>query len=118
MKHFPSVFLIGLGLALSCHHPEVEYVDFDTFQPISVQSAPFFMEDGNLNPDVAMMGDTDLEPDTKVARTEGVTLVKDLLGVVNSNSLVHIAGVFQGHDVDGSPSPASLSCRPPGPSRT
>ena len=72
MKHFPSVFLIGLGLALSCHHPEVEYVDFDTFQPISVQSAPFFMEDGNLNPDVAMMGDTDLEQDTKVARTEGV----------------------------------------------
>ena len=103
MKHFPSIFIIGLGLVLSCHHPEVEYVDFDTFQVLSVQSAPFFMEDGNLNPDVAVMGDTDLEPDTKVARTEGVTLVRDLLGVVNSNNLIHIAGVFQGHDVDGSP---------------
>ena len=103
MKHFPSIFIIGLGLVLSCHHPEVEYVDFDTFQVLSVRSAPFFMEDGNLNPDVAVMGDTDLEPDTKVARTEGVTLVRDLLGVVNSNNLIHIAGVFQGHDVDGSP---------------
>lgn len=103
MKHSPFLFIVTLGLVLSCHHPEVEYVDFDTFQVLSVQSAPFFMEDGSMNPDVAVMGNTELEEDTKVARTEAATLVRDLLGVVNSNKLIHLSGVYEGHDVDGSP---------------
>ena len=42
-------------------------------------------------------------PDTKIASTNGNSVVRDLLGVVNSNSLYHIAGTYTGHDVDGSP---------------
>ncbi len=42
-------------------------------------------------------------PDTKIASTDGNSVVRDLLGVVNSNSLYHISGTYTGHDVDGSP---------------
>ena len=97
-----SLLLMVLGLA-ACQHPDVEYTDFDTFQVLSVQTSNYFLEDGSLNPEVALMGETDWEPDTKVARTEAITLVRDLLGVVNSNSLIHIAGIYNGHDTDGSP---------------
>lgn len=97
-----SLLLMVLGL-VACQHPDVEYTDFDTFQVLSVQTSNYFLEDGSLNPEVALMGETDWEPDTKVARTEAITLVRDLLGVVNSNSLIHIAGIYNGHDTDGSP---------------
>lgn len=101
MKRLPYCLLLCLGLA-ACRHPQVEYTDFDTFQVLSVQSSDFFLEDGSLNPEVALMGDTDLEGETKVASTQAASLVRDVLGVVNSTRLIHIAGIYNGHDVDGS----------------
>lgn len=102
MKRLKFCLLLCLGLA-ACHHPEVEYVDFNTFQVLSVKSSDFFMEDGTLNPEVVLMGDTEYEPGTKVASTQAATLVRDMLGVVNSNKLIHMAGTYNGHDTDGSP---------------
>jgi pimeloyl-ACP methyl ester carboxylesterase len=97
-------YILLLLVLTACHHPEVEYMDFDTFQVISVKVSDYFLQDGSLNPEVALMGDTDMdEVDTKVASTQAATIVRDMLGVVNSNRLVHIAGIFQGHDTDGSP---------------
>ena len=101
MRRIKYSLLICL-CAVSCRHPEVEYVQFQGFQVTSVQTDPFFLEDGTLNPKVAMMEEPNLEPETKVARTDAITLVRDMLGVVNCNNLVHIAGVYNGHDIDGS----------------
>ena len=101
MRRIKYCLLICL-CAVACRHPEVEYVQFQGFQVTSVQTDPFFLEDGSLNPKVAMMEEPNLEPETKVARTDAITLVMDMLGVVNCNNLVHIAGVYNGHDIDGS----------------
>ena len=101
MRRIKYCLLICL-CAVACRHPEVEYVQFQGFQVTSVQTDPFFLEDGSLNPKVAMMEEPNLEPETKVARTDAITLVRDMLGVVNCNNLVHIAGVYNGHDIDGS----------------
>lgn len=101
MRRIKYSLLICL-CAVACRHPEVEYVQFQGFQVTSVQTDPFFLEDGSLNPKVAMMEEPNLEPETKVARTDAITLVRDMLGVVNCNNLVHIAGVYNGHDIDGS----------------
>ena len=101
MRRIKYSLLICL-CAVACRHPEVEYVQFQGFQVTSVQTDPFFLEDGTLNPKVTMMEEPNLEPETKVARTDAITLVRDMLGVVNCNNLVHIAGVYNGHDIDGS----------------
>lgn len=45
----------------------------------------------------------DAEPDTKVARTDVASMARDLIGSVESKKLLHIAGIFKGHDVDGTP---------------
>ena len=91
----------------SCHHPAVEVVDFDTFHVISVKSADVFMKDGSLNPEIRVMENPEIDADdvaeTKVAVTNANAIVRDLLGVINSNRLIHIAGTYTGHDVDGSP---------------
>ena len=100
MKRITYSLLICL-CAVACRHPEVEYMQFKGFQVTSVQTDPFFMDDGSLNPKVALMEEPNLE--TKVASTDGITLVRDLLGVVNCNNLIHIAGIYNGHDIDGSP---------------
>lgn len=102
MKRNGLILMLLLALG-ACRHPDVEYVDFDTFKILSVNYSDFFLRDGSLNPEVALMGDTDLEPDTKVASTQAATLVRDILGNVNSRRLVHIAGQFKGHDIDGKP---------------
>ena len=101
MKAIKYILLVCL-CAVACRHPEVEYVQFQGFQVTSVKSDAFFMEDGSLNPKVALMEEPNLESETKVARTDGITLVRDLLGVVNCNNLIHIAGIYNGHDIDGS----------------
>ena len=101
MKAIRYILLVCL-CAVACRHPEVEFVQFEGFQVTSVQTDDFFLEDGNLNPKVALMGETEWEPETKVASTQAVTLVRDMLGVVNSNRLIHISGVYNGHDTDGS----------------
>ena len=101
MKDIRYILLVCL-CAVACRHPEVEFVQFEGFQVTSVQTDDFFLEDGNLNPKVALMGETEWEPETKVASTQAVTLVRDMLGVVNSNRLIHISGVYNGHDTDGS----------------
>ena len=103
MNRFHYCLLLCLGLA-ACHHPEVEYVDFDTFKVISVKTSNVLMEDGSLNPEIVMMNDGNLDnpEETKVASTQAATLVRDLLGVVRSNSLIHIAGTYTGHDVNKS----------------
>ena len=104
MNRFHYCLLLCLGLA-GCRHPEVEYVDFDTFKVLSVKTSSVLMEDGSLNPEIVMMDDGNLDnpEETKVASTQAATLVRDLLGVVRSNSLIHIAGTYTGHDVDKSP---------------
>lgn len=103
MKKLKFSLLLCLGL-VACQHPAVEYLDFDTFKVYSVQTADVFMEDGSLNPDIKFMEDGNLdEPETKVAKTEAATLVRDILGVSGSNTLLHIAGIYKGHDVDKSP---------------
>lgn len=101
MKRF---FYICLALFLwACTHPEVEYVDFDTFHVIKVKSSDVFLEDGALNPEVRLMEEPDLyeEGDTKVARSDASGIVRNMLGIINSNEVIQIAGTFKGHDVDG-----------------
>lgn len=101
MKRIPLI-LLGLGLLWACHHPDIEYVDFDTFHVTSTKCTDVIMQDGSLNPDILFLEDDD-EPDTKVAKTSGVEIARNLIGTMNSNTLVHIAGTYKGHDVDGSP---------------
>ena len=100
-KGLALLLLLALG---ACRHPDIEYLDFETFKVLSVNYS-HVVQNGNLNPEVALMGDTDLDgdPDTKVASTQAVTLVRDLLGSIHSRNLVHIAGQFEGHDIDGAP---------------
>lgn len=91
-----------LVMAVACQHPQIQIVDFDTFQVTDVKSADLFLEDGSLNPDVRLMEDPNLpEEETKVARVDVATVARNMLEVVNYNSLLHISGIFQGHDVDG-----------------
>lgn len=90
-------------LLLSCSHPDVEIVDFDSFHVTSVQYADVFLADGSLNPEIRLMEEPDAEPGTKVAVTSATSIVQNILGQVNCNNLIHIAGTYTGHDVDGSP---------------
>lgn len=97
------LFLAASALLLfSCRHPEVEFVDFDTFQVLSVSTADVFMPDGSLNPEVRVMEDSE-EPETKIAYTDANSIVRDILGEVSCNTLYHIAGTYKGHDVNGGP---------------
>ena len=100
-----TISLLLAGLALwACRQPEITFTDFDTFQVLSVKSGSVFLEDGSLNPEVQIMEEPNIdEPDTRIASSQAATIVRDLLGVRNSTRLLHIAGVYQGHDVDGSP---------------
>ena len=91
-----------LLLCVACTHPEVQWVDFDTFQVTGVKSADLFMPDGELNPEVQLMEDGELsDEDTKVARVDAATIARSMLEVVNCNRLIHISGTYEGHDVDG-----------------
>lgn len=101
MKKVLSLALSAIVL-FACTHPDVEIVDFDTFHVLSVKEADVFMSDGSLNPDIRVMEDSD-EPDTKLAYTNVNAIVRDILGEVHCNKLIHIAGTYKGHDVDGSP---------------
>ena len=100
MKKYFYIGLLSLALC-GCRHPEVEVVDFVTFHPYSVTKSDAFVGD-ELNPEICLM-DTGEEADTKLAMTTAVDVVKEILGMVESNRLIHIAGTYQGHDVDGSP---------------
>ena len=102
MKKFFIITLAALSV-LSCRHPEVEQVDFDTFQPVTMNTSSVFTGDGNLNPDVQVMEDPDPGVDAKLAFTNANTIVRNILGEINCNSLIHIAGIYSGHDVDGFP---------------
>ena len=97
------IYILPLLALCACHHPEVEYADFDTFKVISVKCSELFEPDGTLNPDVMIMEDPNLPEDTKVASTQAATVVRDMIGVVKRNDLVHIAGIYKGHDVDNTP---------------
>lgn len=96
------LFLIGLtALALgSCRHPEVEMVDFDTFHVTKVSSGDIF-SGSSLNPEIRFMETGDGE-DTKLASVAVIDIAKELLGNLQSNRLIHIAGTYEGHDLDGS----------------
>lgn len=100
MKKYITI-LLSMGLVLACQHPEVQYADFDTFKVISTKCTDAFMADGSLNPDVLVLEDE--EDETKIAKTSGVEIVRSMIGTMNCNKLVHIAGTYRGHDVDGSP---------------
>lgn len=92
---------ITLALFLSaCTHPVVELVDFETFHVIRVKSSDVVLEDGSLNPEVQLMEDLE-DSETKVARTDVAGIARNMLGIINSEKVIHIAGTFKGHDVDG-----------------
>ena len=95
------LFLLCVGLAWECKHPEIEYADFETFHVYSTKSTEIYMADGSLNPEIQIPQDSD-EPDTKIAKTSGVEIARGLLGTLNTNTLIHHAGTYKGHDVDGS----------------
>lgn len=102
MKKYLSLALAAI-LLFSCKKPEVEFVDFDSFHVLSVKESEVFMADGTLNPEVRLMEEPEAEPDTKVAATNANSIVRDILGQVNSNRILQVAGTYTGHDVDGSP---------------
>jgi len=95
-----SAVLISLS---GCQHPEIQVVDFDTFHVLSTKSSCAFMDSGELNPEVRLMDIGDGDPDTKIAAVTGQSIVKELLGSIQSNNLIHIAGTYQGKDVNGAP---------------
>ena len=100
----PLLFLLlAAALATACRHPEVEFVDFNTFKVLSVQTADVFRPDGTLNPIVRVMEEPDADISTKIASTNLNGIVRDMLGEINCNTLYHIAGTYKGHDLDGSP---------------
>lgn len=98
-----ALFTLALIALAACRHPEVEITDFDTFKVLSVNTSDVFMPDGSLNPEISLMEDYGEDLGTKVAATSAMALVRDVAGVVNSNRLIHIAGTYTGHDIDGSP---------------
>ena len=92
-------FLAVLTVLSACRHPEVEIADFDSFRVTQVSTGNVLV--GNrLNPEIRLM---DGDEETKVASTSGTDLAKEILGMVECNSLIHIAGTYQGHDLDGAP---------------
>ena len=101
MKKGMILALAALAL-FSCRHPEVEFVDFDTFKVFSVKSSDVFMPDGSLNPEIRVMEDPEIDTDTKIATTDANSIVRNILGEVNCNNIIHVAGTYKGHDVDGS----------------
>lgn len=104
MKRILYTLMLGLALC-ACQHPDVELVNFSSFEVLSIKSASVFDDNGLLNPDVMIMEEPNLpdEPDTKVARTELATMVRDMLGVMKRKTLLHIAGIYNGHDIDNTP---------------
>ena len=80
-------------------------MDFSTFEVISVRKSSVVDRNGNLNPEVMVMEEPNLsdDPDTKVARTSVQTMFQSMLGTIHHKDLLHIAGIFQGHDIDNSP---------------
>jgi pimeloyl-ACP methyl ester carboxylesterase len=60
------------------------------------------MADGSLNPQIRVMENPELEPETKLAITNANAIVRNMIGEMQCNSLYHIAGTYTGHDVDGS----------------
>ena len=96
-------YIVGLALLTSaCSHPNVEVLDFDSFHVTKVEQADVLV-DGQLNPDIRFMEMGDDAPETKLAVTNGVALVRELLGSLNTRSQLHYAGTYEGHDVDGKP---------------
>jgi pimeloyl-ACP methyl ester carboxylesterase len=97
--------LLLLLCLCACRHPEVELMDFSTFEVISVRKSSVVDRNGNLNPEVMVMEEPNLsdDPDTKVARTSVQTMFQSMLGTIHHKDLLHIAGIFQGHDIDNSP---------------
>lgn len=93
--------MLCAGLLMACQQPDVEYTNFDTFKVISTKCSDAFMADGTLNPEFSTLED-DEEPETKVAKTSATEIVRSLVGNIYCNKLVHIAGTYTGHDVDGS----------------
>ena len=96
---FLHIGLTALALA-SCRHPEVEIVDFETFHVTRVTSGEI-VSGGSLNPDIRLMETGDGE-ETKLASVAAIDIAKELLGNIQSNRLIHIAGTYEGHDLDGS----------------
>ena len=98
MKKLLSI-LLGACLLAACQHASIEYVDFQTFHVLSTKCSDIVLPDGSMNPEIQMMeGD---EPDTKVAKTTTTEVVRELLSNIKSNTVVQIAGTYQGHDIDG-----------------
>ena len=102
MRKFTILALASLAL-LSCEHPEVEQVDLDIFQVISVQHSDVFMADGSLNPQIRVMENPEADSDTRLAVTNANSIVRNMFGEIQSNRLCHISGTYTGHDVDGRP---------------
>ena len=92
---------MAVCLLAACQHSETQYVDFQTFHVLSTKSSDIVLPDGSLNPEIQMMDDD--EKETKVAKTTMTEIVRELLSSIQSNTVVQLAGTYQGHDVNGSP---------------
>lgn len=103
MKHNIAISLLLAAICLlpACKHPDVEYMDFESFRVTSVKTGKVMDEAGSLNPEIRLPDLGDWDPDTKVASTSATEIVKELLGVINNRSIVQIAGTYSGHDIDG-----------------
>ncbi len=103
--HYIVFSLITL-LAVSCRQGEVEYVDFDTFHPMSIVESNVIGEDGCLNPLIKvpeLAEDDTIHTVKRIASTSMNDMARDILGSIHCNSVIQIAGTFVGHDLDGSP---------------
>ncbi len=107
MKNSLAIAALAALTLLGCNHPEVEIVNLDEyggdFRAMSIKESDVFLSDGSLNPEISMMEEPDDAPATKVAYTDANSIVRNILGDVKCNSLIHIAGTYTGHDIDGSP---------------
>lgn len=96
------IFISILAMLLStCKESPVEIVDFDSFHVTDVKYSDVIVN-GELNPEIRTM-DLGEEDETKLARINLIDVAKHLLGTMECNKVIQIAGTYTGHDLDGLP---------------
>jgi pimeloyl-ACP methyl ester carboxylesterase len=94
-------FGIVAMLLSTCHEAPIEIVDFDSFHVTDVKYSDVIVN-GELNPEIRTM-ELGEEDESKIARINLIDVAKHLLGTMECNKVIQIAGTYTGHDIDGSP---------------
>lgn len=118
MKNTKIIFLCCLSvLLLGCRQPEYKYVDFSgtegSFVPFRIQESVLMEADGSLNNEIQLpesIYETSFDEQSagssngrrRIASTTLTDMVGSLLGSINSNKVLQIAGTYKGRDLDGS----------------